>query len=117
MVALVVGVLFLASIVAVPIAAAVPLYASHVALVLVAILMLRGVTDIDWKDVTNSVPAGLTILMMPLTFSIAYGIAAGLISYPIVKVAKEGSLNAATPAQWGLAVAFVIYLYVTTGGL
>ncbi len=117
MVALVVGVLFLVSIVAVPIAAAVPLYASHVALVLVAILMLRGVTDIDWKDVTNSVPAGLTILMMPLTFSIAYGIAAGLISYPIVKAAKEGSLNAATPAQWGLAVAFVIYLYVTTGGL
>lgn len=117
MVALVVGVLFLVSIVAVPIAAAVPLYASHVALVLVAILMLRGVSDIDWKDVTNSVPAGLTILMMPLTFSIAYGIAAGLISYPIVKAAKEGKLSAASNAQWGLAIAFVIYLYVTTGGL
>ena len=117
MVALVVGVLFLLSIVAVPIAAAVPLYASHVALVLVAILMLRGVSDIDWKDVTNSVPAGLTILMMPLTFSIAYGIAAGLISYPIVKAAKEGSLGAASRAQWGLAIAFVIYIYVMTSGI
>ena len=117
MVALVVGVLFLASIVVVPLAAAVPLYASHVALVLVALIMLRGITDIDWKDVTNTIPAGLTILMMPLTFSIAYGIAAGLISYPIVKAAKEGSINAATPAQWGLAIAFVIYIFVTTGGL
>ena len=130
MVAFVVGVLFLASIVLVPLAAAVPLYASHVALVLVALIMLRGVTDIDWKDVTNSVPAGLTILVMPLTFSIAYGIAAGLISYPIVKAAKEGKgikfwkkevvssyYNAATPAQWGLALAFVIYIYVMTGGV
>ncbi len=117
MVALVVGVLFLASIVVVPLAAAVPLYASHVALVLVALIMLRGISDIDWKDVTNTIPAGLTILMMPLTFSIAYGIAAGLISYPIVKAAKEGSISAATPAQWGLAIAFVIYIFVTTGGL
>ena len=124
MVAFVVGVLFLASIVLVPLASAVPIYASHVALVLVALIMLRGVTDIDWKDVTNSVPAGLTILVMPLTFSIAYGIAAGLISYPIVKAAKEGKgtdvssyYNAATPAQWGLALAFVIYIYVMTGGV
>ena len=116
MTALVVGILFLLSLAVVPLAAAVPLYASHVALVIVAILMLRGVSDIDWKDVTVAVPAGLTILIMPFTFSIAYGIAAGLISYPIVKAAKEGSLRAATLGQWALAAAFVIYIFVMTSG-
>jgi AGZA family xanthine/uracil permease-like MFS transporter len=114
MTALVVGVLFLGALAVVPLAAAVPLYASHIALVVVALMMLGNVVDIDWSDVTHSVPAGMTILIMPLTYSIAYGIAAGIVSYPIVKAAK-GEVRDVHVGQWLLAAAFVVYFAVRTG--
>jgi AGZA family xanthine/uracil permease-like MFS transporter len=114
--ALVVALLFIAALVVVPLAAAIPLYASHIALVVVAMLMLRNVTDIDWDDVSNAIPAGMTILIMPLTFSIAYGIAAGIISYPIVKAA-QGRVRDVSVGQWLLAAAFVVYFVVRTGGV
>jgi AGZA family xanthine/uracil permease-like MFS transporter len=116
MTALVVGVLFLLSLVVVPLAAAIPLYASHIALVVVAIIMLSNVTEVDWDDITHAVPAGLTILVMPFTFSIAYGIAAGIVSYPIVKAAT-GEWREIHPGQWVLAGAFVVYFFVRTGGV
>ena len=84
MTALVVAGLFVLSLAFVPLAAAVPIHASHLALVVVGILMLGNVTEIDWNDATQAVPAGLTILVMPFTFSIATGIAAGIVSYPFV---------------------------------
>ncbi|WP_227375136.1 NCS2 family permease [Haladaptatus halobius] len=115
MTALVVGLLFVASLAIVPLAAAIPLYASHIALVVVAIIMLGNVTDIQWDDITHTIPAGMTIIIMPLTFSIAYGIAAGIVSYPIVKVAT-GEWRDVRPGQWALALAFVIYFVVRTGG-
>ena len=116
MVALVVAVLFLLSLAVVPLAAAIPQYASHIALVVVALLMLANVTAVDWDDITHSVPAGLTILVMPFTYSIAYGIAAGIVSYPIVKVAV-GEYDDVAVGQWLLAVAFVGYFYVRTSGV
>ncbi|MUV59570.1 NCS2 family permease [Halobacterium sp. CBA1126] len=116
MVALVVAVLFLLSLVVVPLAAAVPQYASHIALVVVALLMLGNVTAVQWDDVTHSVPAGLTILVMPFTYSIAYGIAAGIVSYPVVKAAT-GEYDDVSPGQWLLAVAFVVYFFVRTSGV
>jgi AGZA family xanthine/uracil permease-like MFS transporter len=116
MVALVVAVLFLLSLAVVPLAAAIPQYASHIALVVVALLMLANVTAVDWDDITHSVPAGLTILVMPFTYSIAYGIAAGIVSYPIVKVAV-GEYDDVALGQWLLAVAFVGYFYVRTSGV
>jgi AGZA family xanthine/uracil permease-like MFS transporter len=116
MTALVVAVLFLLALVAVPLAAAIPLYASHIALVVVALMMLGNVVEVDWSDVTHSVPAGMTILIMPLTYSIAYGIAAGIVSYPIVKAAK-GEFRDVHVGQWLLAVAFVVYFAVRTGGV
>jgi AGZA family xanthine/uracil permease-like MFS transporter len=116
MTALVVGVLFLAALAVVPLAAAIPLYASHLALVMVGLIMLRNVTDIDWTQAEYSIPAGLTILVMPLTFSIAWGIAAGIITYPIVMAAK-GRTSEIHAGQWGLAAAFVIYFIVRTGGV
>ena len=115
MVALVVAVLFLASLVVVPLAAAVPQYASHIALVVVALLMLSNVTAVDWDDVTHAIPAGLTILVMPFTYSIAYGIAAGIVSYPVVKTAT-GEFDDVAVGQWLLALAFVVYFYVRTSG-
>jgi len=116
MTALVVGLLFLLSLVVVPVATAIPLYASHIALVVVAIIMLSNVTEVDWDDVTHAIPAGLTILVMPFTFSIAYGIAAGIISYPIVKAAT-GEWRDVHVGQWILALAFVVYFVVRTGGM
>ncbi|GAB3328592.1 NCS2 family permease [Haloplanus salinarum] len=114
--ALVVALLFLASLVAVPVVAAIPTYASYLGLVLVGLIMLQGVTDIRWESVDWLVPAGLTIVMMPLTASIANGIAAGIISYPIVKVAR-GDYRSVHVAQWILAASFVLYFYVTAGGV
>ncbi|WP_435196654.1 NCS2 family permease [Natronomonas sp. EA1] len=116
MTALVVALLFLVSLAFVPIAAAIPLYASHIALVVVAVVMLSNITDIEWDNITHTVPAGLTVLIMPFTFNIGYGIAAGIISYPIVKVAA-GEAADVRPAQWGLAAAFVVYFYVQTSGV
>ncbi|GAA0312226.1 NCS2 family permease [Halarchaeum salinum] len=116
MVALVVALLFLVSLVVVPLAAAIPQYVSHIALVVVAILMLSNVTAIDWDDLTHAIPAGLTILVMPFTYSIAYGIAAGIISYPIVKTAV-GDYDEVRLGQWLLALAFVVYFFVRTSGI
>ncbi|GGL48855.1 NCS2 family permease [Halocalculus aciditolerans] len=116
MTALTVALLFLVSLVFVPLAAVIPQYASHIALVVVAVLMLGNVTEVDWSDITNSVPAALTIIIMPFTYSIAYGIAAGIISYPIVKAAT-GDADDVSPGQWILAILFVIYFVVRTGGI
>jgi AGZA family xanthine/uracil permease-like MFS transporter len=114
--ALTVGLLFVASLAVVPLAAAIPLYASHIALVVIGVVMLRNVVDIAWDDITYTVPAGMTILVMPFTFSIAYGIAAGIISYPIVKVAA-GELDDVRAGHWVLAAAFVVYFVVRTSGV
>ena len=116
MTALVVALLFLASLALVPLAAAVPLHASHIALVVVAVLMLQNITDIQWDDLSHAVPAGLTVFVMPFTFSIAYGLAAGIISYPIVKSA-QGEWRDVHAGQWVLAAAFVLYFFVRTSGL
>ncbi|WP_227352982.1 NCS2 family permease [Haladaptatus salinisoli] len=116
MTALVVGVLFLISLAFVPVAAAIPQYASHIALVVIGVVMLGNVVDIAWDDITNTVPAGLTILIMPFTFSIAYGIAAGIISYPIMKLAA-GERDDTRLGHWALAAAFVLYFFVRTSGV
>jgi AGZA family xanthine/uracil permease-like MFS transporter len=117
MTALVVGILFLLSLLLVPLAAAVPIHASHLALVVVAIIMLGNVTEIDWDDAAQAIPAGLTVIIMPFTFSIAYGIAAGIVSYPLVKLAT-GEGDDVQLGQWALALAFAAYFAVrTTPGL
>ena len=113
MTALVIGGLFVLSLGLVPLAAAVPIHASHIALVIVGILMLGNVTAIDWNDATAAVPAGLTILLMPFTFSIATGIAAGIVSYPIVN-ALAGDRTRVRAGHWVLAGAFVVYFAVRT---
>jgi AGZA family xanthine/uracil permease-like MFS transporter len=114
--ALTVGVLFLLSLALVPLATAVPLYASHIALVVIGVVMLRNVVDIAWDDITYAVPAGMTILVMPFTFSIAYGIAAGIVSYPVVTV-FAGRADELRPGHLVLAGAFVVYFVVRTSGL
>jgi AGZA family xanthine/uracil permease-like MFS transporter len=116
MTALTVAVLFALALIIVPLAAMIPLYASHIALVVVAMVMFENIVDIEWANPAHSIPAGMTILIMPLTFSIAYGIAAGIVSYPIVKTAY-GEFRDVHVGQWVLAAAFVLYFFVRTGGV
>lgn len=116
MTAIVVAGLFLASLAIVPLASVIPRHASHIALVVVAVLMLRGIVDIQWDDFTHAVPAALTLLVMPFTYSIAYGIAAGIIAYPVVKAAG-GEWDDVRPGQLALLFLFVLYFYVRTSGI
>ncbi|AEH38756.1 NCS2 family permease [Halopiger xanaduensis] len=106
--ALVVGILFLLSLVIVPVITAIPQYATYIALVVVGIIMLQGVADIDWQDPAWAIAGGLTITVMPLTASISNGLAAGIMSYPVVKAAM-GEGDDVSLGQWTLAVAFVLY--------
>ncbi len=84
--AVVAGVLFLASLFLAPLAGLVPSGATAPALVIVGVLMMGAVMDIDFTDFTEAFPAFVTMLFMPFAFSIADGIAAGFLAYPIVKV-------------------------------
>jgi AGZA family xanthine/uracil permease-like MFS transporter len=84
--AVVVALLFLASLLLSPIASMIPPYATAPALLYVAVLMTSGLKLIDWEDVTDAAPAVVTALMMPLTFSIANGIALGFITYAVLKI-------------------------------
>ena len=114
--ALVVAGLFLLALPFVPLLGAIPSFAPYVALVVVAVMMLRNVVEIAWDDITHAIPAGLTIMIMPLTSSIAYGIAAGLLSYPIVSVAA-GRTDQVHPFQWIMALACVVYFAIRFGTL
>ena len=114
--ALAVAGLFVVSLAFVPLAAAVPEYASHLALVVIGIIMLGNAVEVDWDDLTHAIPAGMTILIMPFTFYIAYGIAAGIVAYPEMTVAA-GEADDVHVGQWALALAFVAYFFVRTSGL
>ncbi|WP_226479696.1 NCS2 family permease [Natrinema amylolyticum] len=109
--ALVVGLLFLLSLLVVPLISAIPQYASYLALVVVGIIMLQGVTDIDWQHPAWAISGGLTITVMPMTASISNGLAAGIMSYPLVKGAM-GEADDVSAGQWALAVAFILYFVV-----
>ncbi len=82
---LVVAALFLAALLFSPLAGSVPAFATAPALCYVAVLMARGLAEIEWDDLTESAPAVMTALAMPFTFSIADGIAFGFISYVAIK--------------------------------
>lgn len=84
--ALTIAVLFIAALFFSPLAASVPAYATAPALLYVAGLMMRELTEIEWDDLTEAAPAALTALAMPFTYSIANGLAFGFISYVVLKV-------------------------------
>ena len=104
--ALIIGMFFLIAIFFSPIASMVPSYATAGALVYVAILMLSGMERLDWSDNTELLPALIMIIMIPLTFSIANGIAIGFISYVVLKLAARKSSDISLGA-WFLFLTFV----------
>ena len=104
--AVVVGLMFLLAIFFSPLAAIVPAYATSGALIYVAILMLGGMEKLDWSDTTELVPSLIMIVMIPLTFSIANGIALGFISYVVIK-AFVGEIRSVSSGAWFLFTVFV----------
>ena len=104
--AVVVALLFLLCLFFAPLAGTIPAYATAPALMLVACLMVRGLTEVDWEDVTEYAPAVITAIAMPLTFSIADGIGFGFISYAALKI-LSGRFSEAPPAVIILAALFV----------
>lgn len=108
-----VGILFLLALFVAPLAGSIPAYATAPALLYVACLMARGLTEVEWDDLTEAAPAVITALAMPFTFSIADGIAFGFISYVGIKIAA-GRFGDIHPAVGILAVLFVIK-YVVIG--
>ena len=104
--AVAVGIFFLLAIFFSPLALMVPAYATAGALIYVAILMLGGMEKLNWGDATELLPALIIIVMIPLTFSIANGIALGFLSFIILKIASGNSRNISSGA-WFLGAIFI----------
>ena len=109
-----VAALFLLAAFCSPLATAIPGYATAPALILVGVLMSESIAQIQWRDFSEAVPAFITILATPLTFSIATGLSLGLISYTLVKVAagKSRDINLLVWILTGLFILRYIYLAV-----
>ena len=84
--AVTVGALFVLCVFFAPLAGMIPAYATAGALIYVAMLMMGGIAQIEWNDLTDAIPAVVTMIMMPLTFSIANGIALGFVTYTALKL-------------------------------
>jgi adenine/guanine/hypoxanthine permease len=109
--AVVVGVLFLAAILIAPIAGIVPAQATAPALVVVGYLMFTIAKDFEWGEIDDVFPALLTMVVMPLTYSITNGIAAGFVAYVFLKTMR-GKAAEIHPLMWLVAVAFLVYFAV-----
>ena len=109
-----VGVLMLSGLFFADIFASIPQYAMACALVVVGAMMMRQAADIDWSNTTMAVPAFLTMVMMPFTYSIADGIAWGIISYCAI-MTGSGKFKDINPVVGGIAV-FMILFYMSIDG-
>jgi AGZA family xanthine/uracil permease-like MFS transporter len=107
--ACVVAVLFLLALFFAPLAGAVPAYATAPALLFVAVLMMSSLAQIDWDDLTVAAPVAVATLAMPLTFSIANGIAFGFIAWTLIKL-LAGRWHELNPALVILSLLFVVKL-------
>ncbi|MBZ6072185.1 NCS2 family permease [Aeromonas schubertii] len=105
--AVVVGLLFLLAIFFSPLAAMVPAYAAAGALMYVGVLMCSELTRVEWDDLTEAVPAFMTTVMMPFSFSITEGIAVGFISYCVMK-AGTGRWREVNPCVLAVALLFIL---------
>ncbi len=105
------GVLFLLTTFLAPLVAIVPYEAATPALVVVGFLMMQQVKGIDWDDLEVAIPAFLTIVLMPFTYSITAGIGAGFITYAVIKVAR-GKAAQVHPLLWVTAALFVLYFAI-----
>lgn len=113
--ALTVAVLFLLCLFFSPLAGVVPAYATAPALLYVSCLMLRELVDLNWEDTTEAVPAVLTALMMPFTYSIANGVAFGFITYSGLKL-FTGRMREVPIIVWIISAVFLFRFFYLSGG-
>jgi len=104
---LITGLLFLLALFLSPLFLLVPSAATAPALILVGLFMMAPVKDIDLTDFTEAIPAFLTIIMMPLTYSIAEGLVFGILSYIFLK-ALTGKFKDITIVTWIVGILFVL---------
>ncbi|HTV58882.1 MAG TPA: NCS2 family permease [Verrucomicrobiae bacterium] len=106
---------FVSSIFFSPLAAAIPEFATAPALVLVGSLMAQSISRVRWNDFTEALPSFITIVAMPLSFSIATGLSFGVITYTIAKIGS-GRYREVSPVIWVLTVLFILrYVYLANG--
>jgi adenine/guanine/hypoxanthine permease len=105
------GLLFIAAMFLTPLYQVIPVEAAAPALVIVGVLMMAQVKEIDFSDFTVALPAFLTIVVMPFTYSIANGLGAGFISYVLLR-ALTGRARGIHPLMWIIAVAFAVYFAI-----
>jgi AGZA family xanthine/uracil permease-like MFS transporter len=102
------GILFLATILLAPLAAVIPTEAAAPTLVLVGFLMMQQITSIDWKDLELAIPAYMTIVMMPFSYSITNGIGAGFLTFVIIKLVR-GKFREVHPLMLLTSALFAVY--------
>jgi len=102
--------MFLAALFIAPLAGAVPAYATAPALLFVGCLMMRDLTELDWSDTTEVIPAAVTALMMPFTYSIANGLAFGFITYAVIKL-LTGRIRESHWMVWLIAMVFLFKFF------
>lgn len=113
--ALTTAVLFIGAIIFAPFVSIIPAAATAPALIYVGVLMLSNIKDVDFSDITNAIPAFITITFMPFTYSIANGIAMGLISYCVLKL-FTGKFNEIQPLTAIVSIVFALrYVLITLG--
>jgi len=105
------GVLFLIAMMFTPLVKVVPHEAGAPALVVVGFVMMTQMRNINWDDGESALPAFLTIVLMPFTYSITAGIGAGFVSYVVLKVAR-GKSSEVHPLLWATSALFVLYFAI-----
>ena len=111
MTSLVIGVLFLLCLFFSPLATSLPKEIDGAALIYIATLFVRNITDIEWDDIAESAPAVLAMIAMPFTYSISNGIALAFVSYALIKI-FTGKFNETSPAIWIVAALSVVSFIV-----
>ena len=111
MTSLVIGVLFLSCLFFSPLATSLPKEIDGAALLYVAVLFVRNITDISWDDISESAPAIVAMITMPLTYSISNGIALAFVAYALIKI-FTGKFATTSPAIWIIAILSVLSFVV-----
>ncbi|WP_295365248.1 NCS2 family permease [uncultured Succinivibrio sp.] len=109
--AVVVGLGFFLSFVFAPLAGLIPAFATAPAIIIVGSMMMRNIKDINFSDITESIPAFLTIAMMPLSYSIGNGFGFGFISYCLIKT-FTGHVKEISPVMWLISIMFIVSFYM-----
>lgn len=110
--ALTTGGLFFIAMFLSPVAALIPGCATSAALIYVGVLMMGGVTNIEWNDPAVAVPSFMTVAIMPFAYNISYGIAFGLISYIFIRL-FTGKAKEIKPFTWVVGLLFTLMFFVT----